>query len=421
MRILIIGAGIIGMTSAYCLVQRGHRVTVIDREAKPGHIGSYQNGGQFSYGYAEPLAAPSLWLQLPVLLATRDGPLSIKPAGLPTLLGWGARFLRNCTPRRFLKHTLSVLQLALASREELGRFLATTPEPFDFRATGKLHIYAHARRLNQVEGLVRLKNRHGLQQTIWDAAACRQHEPALKEYQGPLAGGVYSPLDQSGDTYRLIQALQQTCIRSGLCTIRSQVNLDSFNIKGNGIDCIQTSVGDLSADTYVMCAGADSANLLRESGIRLPMIPVKGYSVTVPARTGAPTINLTDTRHRIVYTKLGERLRVAGIMEFAGYDRRVCEQRIENLLATARQSLPQAGDYARPLSSWAGLRPMTPDGMPIVGRGSWRNLWINTGHGMLGTTLAFGSARLLADLIDGREPAIDAARYSFRRFRGPRA
>jgi D-amino-acid dehydrogenase len=279
---------------------------------------------------------------------------------------------------------------------------------FDFRQTGKLHLYRDPELLRRAETMVAVKNSLGFGQEIWDEARCRASEPALAPYREPLTGGVFSPLDQSGDTYKLIEGLRKQCLQSGRCEIFTGLEVEGFE-QGQGlIQRVLSHSRELHADAYVLCAGAESPRLLRRLGVALPIIPVKGYSITVPALPGAPQINLTDTHHKIVFTRLGNRLRVAGLMEFAGWNRRIAGSQIEHLLRLAEQLLPLAGEYRNLQAGWAGLRPMTPDGVPVIGPTRWRNFWLNIGHGMLGSTLAFGSARLLADLIEGRDLSLDA-------------
>lgn len=416
MKVLILGAGIIGMASASALLRRNHHVIVVDRESTPGRISSYMNGGQFSYTYAEPLASPALLRQLPFLLLGKHGALTVNNHAFPELLPWGIRFLRNCTSTRYIENTKRVLRLARLSREEMGRYLSEQNPDFDFRTTGKLHLYRDPATLQRVSSLVKLKNLLGFGQEIWNAQQCRAAEPALQCYPEPFAGGVFSPLDQSGDTFKLIQALQSECRESGRCEFRLKSEVYGIRVKQADVTSIQTSKEVLSADAYILSAGTESSRLLRNLGVRLPIIPVKGYSITVPALPSAPEINLTDTHNKIVFTKLGDKLRVAGMMEFAGRNPQICQERVDHLLRLAKKVLPSAGDYSRPIAYWAGLRPLTPDGVPIIGPTQWRNLWLNTGHGMLGSTLSLGSARLIADLLDGGQIPIERGDYQAERF-----
>jgi len=401
MKILILGAGIIGLTTAWQLIRRGHQVLIVEREVAPGRVSSYMNGGQFSYTYAEPLASPAMRRQLLPLLLGRHRSLRLHFAAFPQILPWGMRFLANCTASRYTANTQAVLRLARLSREEMGRYLSGQPAEFDFRQTGKLHLYRDPALLRRAESMVAIKNRLGFGQEIWDEARCRATEPALTQYSGTLAGGVFSPLDQSGDSYKLIEGLRQQCLASGRCELFTDMEMEGFKTDRDRIRAVRSHSRELAADAYVLCAGAESPRLMKRLGTALPVIPVKGYSITVPALPGAPRINLTDTHHKIVFTRLGDRLRVAGLMEFAGWDREISRPRIARLLRLAEQLLPQAGDYRRLQASWAGLRPMTPDGVPVIGPTPWGNFWLNIGHGMLGSTLAFGSARLIADLIEG--------------------
>ena len=416
MKILILGAGIIGMASATYLLRRDHHVMIVDRQSAPGRVSSYMNGGQFSYGYAEPLASPAMLRQLPAMFLGRNGALKITPAAFPGILPWGLWFLRNCTASRYTENTKSVLRLARLSREEMDRHVRERKTDFDFRKTGKLHLYRDPVQLQRVSSLVQLKNAFGLGQEIWNPQQCLAAEPALEEYPGSLAGGVFSPLDQSGDTFKLIQSLRDECLQSGQCDFHLDTEVLGFREKRAVITGIHTAHGVMSADAYLLCAGAESPQLLQSLGMRLPIVPVKGYSITVPALSGAPVINLTDTHHKIVFTRLGDKLRVAGLMEFGGRNSRISEERIDHLLRLASMLLPSAGDYAHLEAYWAGQRPMSPDGAPIIGPTRWRNLWLNTGHGMLGSTLAFGSARHITALLDGSRSPLERENFQAERF-----
>ena len=374
------------------------------------------NGGQFSYSFAEPLSSPSMPRHLPAMFCGRQPALKIRFGAFPQVLPWGLQFLINCNAEKYAENTKSVLSLAKLSREEMKLYTRTQTQDFNFRETGKLHLYKESLQLQRASSLVALKNRLGYKQEVWNREQCLSREPALKKYQGSLAGGIFSPLDQSGDTFKLIQRLTEYCLQTGRCGIVTKVEINGLYASNGTICYVNTSNDKLSADAYVLCAGAESARLIRTLGEKLPIVPVKGYSVTFPALLEAPEINLTDTHHKIVFTKLGEYLRVAGMMEFAGQNLLIRKDRIEYLIQLARSLLPQAGDYEQLLACWTGLRPMTPDGVPIIGPSRWKNLWFNTGHGMLGSTLAFGSARLIADQIDGADCEINPASYQARRF-----
>ena len=416
MKVLILGAGIIGMATAFYLQRRNHHVLILDRESVPGRVSSYMNGGQFSYSYAEPLASPSMLRQLPSLLLGRQGALKITPAAYPEIIPWGLRFMRQCSADQQKANTRRVLRLARLSREEMLRYIDEQTPDFDFRQTGKLHLYRDPLQLQRAAPLVELKNSLGFGQEIWSPQRCLAAEPALADYPGSLAGGIFSPLDQSGDSFKLIQSLREDCLRSGRCEFQLSTQVNGFMAQGAVITGIRTTQGETSADAYVLCAGAESPRLLQGLGMRLPILPIKGYSITVPALAGAPVINLTDTQHKIVFTRLGDRLRVAGLMEFAGWNRSVDQEPVEHLLRLAEKVLPAAGDYSRLDDYWAGLRPMTPDGAPIIGPTRWGNLWLNTGHGMLGSTLALGSARHLADVLDGKPSQLREGEYRAERF-----
>ncbi len=416
MDVIILGAGIVGLTTAYELTRRGHHVSILEREAAPGRVSSYQNGGQFSYTYAEPLASPAMLRQLPKLVLGRDPGLSLHPAALPELIPWGFRFLRECSRAKYLRNIQAILELASLSRRELQTFVASNPLEFDFRATGKLHLYAHKEKLQQALSLLEIKSAMGFQQVACTREQCLAAEPALSFYQGKLAGGVYSPLDQSGDAYKLVEGLKVACLDTGRCDLRLLTEIVGFECRSGRVSGIRTATELLAADAYVLCAGTGSAALLEQLGIRLPVVPVKGYSITVPALTNAPRINLTDTVHKVVFTKIGDRLRVAGLMEFSGLNYQPEQKKTDQLLRLASELMPKAGEYDAVDARWAGLRPMTPDGRPIIGPSRLGKLWLNIGHGMLGNTLAFGSARLLVERLEGLESPIEPSLFHPKRF-----
>ncbi|MEN8131381.1 MAG: D-amino acid dehydrogenase [Pseudomonadota bacterium] len=419
MKVIIIGAGIIGITTAWYLAQRGAQVVVFDARPGPAEGCSFANGGQFSYAYSEPLASPAMRLKLSSLLFRRDHTLRLGSGAFPSLIPWGWKFLRNCTGRAFQSNLSKVLKLALYSRGVLHDLLDHHELSFDYRRTGKLHVYGDAADLVEAEKVVRLKAALDCHQKILDRQTCLAHEPMLAHFGGELVGGIFSPLDESGDTRILTHRLMERLVLDGTCTFRFKEPVVRIERVGDRVKHIATSETRYEADTYIVCAGALSGRLLRPLGLRLAIQAVKGYSITVPATPQTPDVNITDMSRKMVYTRLGDRLRIAGTMHINGYDERVSDMSIHHLLNTASERFPLAGDYQNPSSAWAGLRPMTPDGAPFIGETAYHNLLLNTGHGMLGSTLSFGSARLLTDLLYGTKPTIPTEGFRTDRFYHP--
>ncbi len=417
MHIVVIGAGIIGVSTAYFLARAGHSIRVLEQATGPGQGCSFANGGQFSYSYTEPLASPSLLKQFPLLLLRRSSPLAVKIAALPGLIKWSRHFVRNCNTRCMQENMLKVLRLSLHSRRMLHGIQEREGLTFEYRRSGKLHLYFDEAALTGAKPFMELKNRLGCRQQMLSSRDCVDMEPALRHSVQSIEGGVYSPLDESGDTYSLTRALAETCTASGMVDFSFDCAVQSFQRRNGEIVGVMTNRGIVAADAFVICAGASSVSLCHGLGLQLPIQPAKGYSVTLPAGIAAPRVSITDTRAKTVYSLLGDRLRIAGLLDFAGFDYRDNYIRFNRLIDTARDVFPEASNYTGERKTWAGLRPLSPDGAPIIGATCFTNLYLNTGHGMLGSTLACGSAALITDIMDGRQPEVDATGFSPQRFR----
>ncbi len=416
MKILILGSGVIGVTTAWWLARRGHQVIVVERAPSAGQATSFANGGQLSYCYTDALASPAILPKLHRLIAGRDPSFRIKPSTDPELLAWGLRFLRNCTRQRAAYNTANILRLALYSRHMLAELLAVQPVTFAHRRSGKLHLYADAGALEAAARGLEAKNAQGCRQVVLDRAGCLAQESALIDWPDPIAGGIYSPLDESGDAHLFTTALAKVCQHEHGVRFIFGAEARRLEVRGGRIHGVEAGDEHVEADAFVLALGAYSPLLMRTLGFRLPVYPLKGYSITVPARPGAPGVSITDTTRKMVYCTLGERLRVAGMAELYGYDETLREDRLQSLLDAARRGFPRAGAYERVLHRWAGFRPATPDSAPVLGTTGYENLFLNTGQGMLGWTLACGSAAVVADIIEGREPAIDLSGLTAARF-----
>jgi len=409
-KIVVIGAGVVGTAAAWYLTGEGHEVEILERREAAGLETSFANGGQISPCHAEPWANPTVLPKILHWLGREDAPLLMRWRRWdPELWAWGLSFLANCTPGRAKLNTERALRLALYSRQSLRDLRDQTKIAYDQRTEGILHIYRDAREFAHASATAGMMLDHGLERLVKTPAECARIEPALASFAPALAGGIFTPGDESGDAHRFTQALAALAAARG-ARFRWNVAVRGLRRDGDRIDGLVTDSGTIEADAYVLATGCVSPALVRPLGLRLPIVPAKGYSITVPVDThlGAPTVSITDDEHKIVYSRLGERLRVAGTAEMTGFDLTLTPSRVAAITARAREMFPDGGDYSR-AEPWTGLRPTTPDGVPLIGATPFRNLWLNTGHGTLGWTMACGSGRLLADLIAGRRPDIDPA------------
>ncbi len=416
MKVLVLGAGVIGVSTAYYLARAGHRVTVLDRRPGPGLETSYANGGQVSASHATPWSNPGTIRKLATWLGRADAPLYFRPRLDPAMWGFFLRFLANCRGSASRANALRALRLALYSRAELAALRAETGIAFDAVDKGILHVYRNARDLDEAAATAEGFRAHGLDTQDLNAAACVAVEPALGSVKDALAGGIYSPDDLSGDARKFTEALAGKCRALGV-TFSLETRIARLTHMGGRITGVMTQRGVVTADRYVIALGSHSPVLLRPLGIRIPVYPAKGYSATVPV-TGsnrAPTVSITDDGTKIVVSRLGDRLRIAGTAEFVGYDDSINQRRARAVLEAGARLFPDTMDLEA-AELWAGLRPLTPDGIPVIGPTRYPNLFLNTGHGTLGWTLACGSGRALADLMDGRAPEVDLADFGADRF-----
>ena len=403
--ILVLGAGVVGVAAAYYLARRGHQVTVIDRQEGVGLETSFANGGQISTGH-EPWANPSTPLKALKWLGRDDAPLLYRLHADPALWSWSLRFLAECLPGRTRLNAARTLRLALYSRKALAELRAETAIAYDQLTGGILHVYREAREYRRALKQAELMSGAGCERLPVDAAGCVALEPALAVAPA-LAGGIHIPGDESGDAYKFTARLAEISAGLGVNFLHG-VTVKRIHADGGRISGVETDKGMYRADIFVLALGSYGAPLIRPLGIRLPVYPVKGYSVTIPVndRSRAPMLSITHDELKLVYSRLGDRLRAAGTAEFAGYDTSVNKTRARSILDAALELFPGCGDAAQ-AEFWAGLRPATPDGAPIIGPAKYPNLFFNTGHGALGWTLACGSGRVLADLVSGRRPEID--------------
>jgi D-amino-acid dehydrogenase len=401
MHVCVLGAGIVGLATAWQLERQGHQVTVIDRAA-PGAGASGGNGAQLSYSYVQPLADPSIWKQLPKLLLSPTSPLKLRPQLDPLQWRWGLAFLAACNAETSRDTTAQLLALAASSRTGFEAMRADIAPDCDFSATGKLVLYASQASLEGARAQVELQRTMGSEQRIVTPDECAAIEPALASYRGQMAGAVYTPSECAADCLKVCSELMRALSARGVRFLLG-TDVHGFARTEGRIAAANTGKGDIEADAFVMALGSASHKLGRALGAYLPVYPLKGYSITVevdPAPGAAPSVNVTDSARKVVFARIGSRLRVAGMAELVGHDASIPATRIETLAAATRALFPHASRLEE-LHPWTGMRPATPKGLPIIGRlpSAPSNMLFNTGHGALGFTLAFGSARRIGEAL----------------------
>ena len=424
MRIIVLGAGVIGVTQAWYLARAGHEVTVIDRQPGPALETSFANAGEISPGYSAPWAAPGIPMKALKWAFQRHAPLVLHPTLNPGRLRWMAEMLSNCTTAAYARNKSRMVRLAEYSRDCLTDLRTETGVAFDERQQGTLQLFRTQAQVDAAEKDIAVLRADGVPFEVLDRAACIAAEPGLAGAADRIAGGLRLPGDETGDCFKFTNALAARAEALGV-TFRYGVAIHGIRASLGRVTGVDTSEGLLTADGYVLALGSFSPHLAAGLGLRLPVEPIKGYSITVPIidESRAPVSTVMDETYKVAITRLGSRIRVGGLAEIAGFDTRLQPRRRATLEKSVSELFGGAGDLSA-ASFWTGLRPMTPDGTPIVGATPLANLWTNTGHGTLGWTMAAGSGAVLADLISGRAPGIDTeglamARYS--RIRRPAA
>ena len=416
MKVLVLGAGVIGVTAAYYLARDGHQVTVLERRDGSGLETSFANGGQVVPSHAEAWAGPDTPRLMLRWLGRADAPLLFRLKADPHMWRWGLRFLANCSAARFRRHTARNLRLGFHSLAALAALRDETGIEYDRAAGGSLHIFRDARSFDAAATHAETMRELGCPQEVVDRPRALEIEPALAASEDGIAGGIYCPVDEIGDAYKFTVGLERIAAGLGV-EFRYGVGFLGFQRAGAAIGHAETDSGPMEADAFVLALGSFSATHARRLGLDLPVYPIKGYSVTIPITdpAAAPRIGLADDSRRLVLSPLGNRLRAAGTAEIAGFDNRPNPVRGGAILDAARAMFPGAGDYGK-AEHWSGLRPTTPDNVPVLGRTRYANLYLNTGHGTLGWTHACGSGRIIADLIAGRDPGIDLDGLTIDRF-----
>jgi D-amino-acid dehydrogenase len=408
MKVLVLGAGVIGVTSAWYLAKSGHEVTVIDRHDKAGEETSLANGGQISVSHAQPWANPHAPGKILRWLGREDAPLLFRLRADLEQWRWGLAFLRECTAKRYEHNTRQLVALGLYSRANLQALRAETGIQYDQATRGILHFYTNEHEFDAAAHAATVMRERGCDVEMVDARRCVELEPSLREV--PLAGGSYSATDESGDAHKFTRALAALAASRGVQFRAGRIV--ALQTQGARIGGVRLEAANelLRADAYLVCLGSYSPLYLRPLGVRLAIYPLKGYSVTLPVADAsrAYTLSLTDDEHKLVFSRLGERLRIAGTAELNGYNTQLNDVRCRAILRRTLELFPGAGDPER-VQYWAGLRPATPSNVPYIGATRYPNLYLNTGHGTLGWTHACGSGRAIADVVSGRRPEIEFA------------
>jgi D-amino-acid dehydrogenase len=405
-KIIVLGSGVIGTTSAYYLAQAGHEVTVVDRQPGAGLETSYANAGEVSPGYAAPWAGPGIPTKAVKWLLMQHSPLVVRPKLDPAMWRWLIQMLMNCTSSRYEINKGRMLRLAEYSRDCMKELRSATDIRYDERTKGTLQLFRTQKQLDAAAQDIAILERYKVPYELLDPAGCLQSEPALAHVREKFVGGLRLPGDETGDCFKFTQSLATMAEALGV-KFQYDVAINRILSDGKKITGVQTSAGELKADAYVLALGSYSPLLLRELGIKIPVYPVKGYSITIPIvdANGAPESTVMDETYKVAITRLGDRIRVGGTAEISGYDLTLHEARRKTLVHSVSDLFPHGGDVGQ-AEFWTGLRPMTPDGTPVVGPTPYRNLFLNTGHGTLGWTMACGSGRVLADLVSGKCPEI---------------
>jgi D-amino-acid dehydrogenase len=418
MKVLVLGSGLLGVSSAYYLSQLGHDVTVVDRQATPAAETSFANGGQISVSHAEPWANPSAPLKVLQWLGKEDAPLLFRIRADMRQWLWGLQFLRECTPARTRHNIEQIVRLGTYSRDMLQALRRDTGLQYDQRTQGILHFYTSQKEFDGAHGPAQQMRDLGCDRRVISADEAVKLEPALAHMRGQLAGATYTAEDESGDANRFARELVNLCQASGVKFLMSHT-ITALREAGGQLEHVEATDSEgrfqrLRADSYVLSMGSLSPLYAAPLGIHLPIYPAKGYSVTMPVKDAsmAHQVSLTDDEYKLVFSRLtgpgSDRLRIAGTAEFNGYDRDLNRVRCEAIVRRVEQLFPGAGDASQ-ASYWTGLRPATPSNVPIIGKSRLPNFFLNTGHGTLGWTHACGSGKSIARIVSGQKPEVDFA------------
>ena len=417
MKIIVLGSGVIGTTSAYYLALAGHEVTVIDRQTAPALETSYANAGEVSPGYSSPWAGPGVPLKAIQWLLMKHRPLVVRPQFSMHQWGWMLQMLKNCTEARYAVNKERMVRLAEYSRDVLKQLREDTNIQYDQRTQGTLQLFRTQKQLDATGKDIQVLKDSGVPFELLDQAGFLKHEPGLAMSKDKFVGALLLPGDETGDCFKFTQNLAKMAEALGV-KFKFGVNIQGLLSSGGAINGVKTDEGILTADQYLVCMGSYSPQLLRPLGLRLPIYPVKGYSLTLPVinEAQAPESTVMDETHKVAVTRLGSRIRIGGTAELAGFNLDLHQSRRETLEHVVSDLYPEGVDLSKG-EFWTGLRPMTPDGTPILGATDIKNLYLATGHGTLGWTMAAGTGRVIADIMSQREPEISTAGLALDRYK----
>lgn len=417
MKVLILGSGVLGITSAWYLAKAGYEVTVLDRQPGPGLETSFGNAGMISPGYSAPWAAPGVPLKAIKWLMSEHAPLAIRPTSDPQQYRWMMQMLSNCTQGRYAVNKERMMRLAEYSRDCLIQLRADSGLDYEHRELGTLQLFRTQKQLDAAANDIAVLQRCGVPYQLLDRAGCIQHEPGLAPSSDKFVGGLRLPNDETGDCYMFTTQLAAKCAELGVNFLFNRT-ISSLLSHDNRIQGVSLTDGEvLTADQYVLALGSYSPQLVKPLGISLPIYPVKGYSLTIPVAdpSMAPVSTIMDETYKVAITRFANRIRVGGMAELAGFDTELREKRRATLKMVINDLFPLGGQ-AQELDFWTGYRPMTPDGTPIIGTSKLSNLFFNTGHGTLGWTMACGSSQLLVDRIAGSSMGISITGFELDRY-----
>jgi D-amino-acid dehydrogenase len=406
MRVVILGAGVIGVTTAYYLAKRGVEVAVLDRQKGPGLETSFANAGELSYGMTSPWAAPGIPMKAVKWLFMKHRPLFIWPIISPRMWGWGLSMLANCNARSYAVNKSRMVRISNYSRDCLSDLLGEVAIEFDLREQGTLQLFRTEKQVKASKADQEVLKKHGSPFEVLDRDGCIAVEPGLAHVADKFVGGLRLTADRTGDCRMFTVALAEITENLG-ATFQYGVTVKGLDVSGGRISGVELETGRVTADAYVCAMGPFAPGLLRGVGIDLPIYPIKGYSITLPVTDdkAAPQSTIMDETHKVAITRLGDRIRVAGQAEIIGYNKTLGKRATESVRHVISDLFPRGGDLSK-AEGWTGLRPMTPDGTPVIGPTRYPNLFLNTGHGTLGWTMACGSGRAVADLVTGVAPGI---------------
>ncbi|WP_313199003.1 D-amino acid dehydrogenase [Rhizobium sp.] len=415
MKVIVLGAGVVGVTSAYQLAKAGHEVTVIDRQEGPALETSFANAGEVSFGYCSPWAAPGIPLKAMKWLFMQHAPLILRPKMDAAMLSWMTQMLMNCTSERYAINKSRMLRIADYARISLAEVRDETGIAYDERMQGTLQLFRTQQQLDASAKDVKALAADGVPYEVLDPDGCIRVEPALKHVRQKMVGGLLTPKDETGDCFKFTNALALKAAAMGVKFVYG-TNIKALDVEVGAIKGVVTDRETLRGDAVVVALGSYSPMLVKQFGIKLPVYPVKGYSLTIPIvdTSRAPESTVMDETYKIAITRLGDRIRVGGMAEISGYTNDLGQKRRATLEHSVTDLFP-GGDVSK-ADFWSGLRPMTPDGTPVIGATKVKGLFLNTGHGTLGWTMSCGSAKVISSIVSGKKPEIDATDLAVSRY-----